>query len=83
MWAGENIRYVVPQSISGEEGATLYMRVREPREKVRLRVGEVVSKGIRAVKPSEMVKIELTGKELGKVGEDVKELVIDCESRRS
>ena len=83
MRAGENIRYVVPQSISGEEGATLYMRVREPREKVRLRVGEVVSKSLRAVKPSEMVKIELTAKEVGRVGEDVEELVIDCESRRN
>jgi NADPH-dependent 2,4-dienoyl-CoA reductase/sulfur reductase-like enzyme len=81
--AGENIRYVVPHDITGEKEVNLYMRVKEPQEMVRLKVGDILSRGLRAVKPSEMVKVELSSKELAKIGENVSELVVNCESRRS
>ena len=79
--AGENIRYIVPHTITGQKETTLYMRVREPQDKVRLKVGDVLSKGIRVVKPSEMIKVQLSSRELAKIDGGVKELVINCESR--
>lgn len=79
--AGRNIRYVVPQTITGQKDTTLYMRVTEPEETVRIRVGDILTKGVRAVKPSEMLKIELSAEKLKKLGEGTQELVVDCEKR--
>jgi thioredoxin reductase len=79
--AGSNIRYIVPQTISGVSDVTLYMRVREMEENVRLRVGDVVSKGLRVVKPSEMLKIEVSQQQLEKV-RGTGEIVVNCEKRR-
>lgn len=79
--AGENIRYVVPQVISGQRETTLYMRVSEPREQVRIKVGDILTRGMRAVKPSEMLKIELSGDTLKKLSGETRELIVDCEKR--
>ncbi len=79
--AGRNIRYVVPQTISGQREATLYMRVSEPEEMVRIKVGDIMTKGVRVVKPSEMLKIELSAEILKKLKEGTKEIVVDCEKR--
>ncbi|MBW1800115.1 MAG: FAD-dependent oxidoreductase [Deltaproteobacteria bacterium] len=83
MAAGENIRYVVPNTISTGDAVDLYMRVNEPNEKVSIRVGDVVEKKVRVVKPSEMVKVELSPEDLSKIGgcgDD--RLTVHCESRR-
>lgn len=79
--AGRNIRYVVPQTISGRRDTTLYIRVNEPEETVRIKVGDIMTKGVRAVKPSEMLKIELSAEKLGKLQEGTKEITVDCEKR--
>ncbi|MDI6616070.1 MAG: FAD-dependent oxidoreductase [Syntrophaceae bacterium] len=79
--AGRNIRYVVPQTISGRRDTTLYMRVNEPEETVRIKVGDIMTKGVRAVKPSEMLKIEFSAEKLGKLREGTKEITVDCEKR--
>jgi len=79
--AGSNIRYVVPQTISGRGDTTLYMRVNEPEETVRIKVGDIMTKGVRAVKPSEMLKIELSAEKLQKLQEGTHEITIDCEKR--
>jgi NADPH-dependent 2,4-dienoyl-CoA reductase/sulfur reductase-like enzyme len=78
MRAGTNIRYVVPHSISGEDEVVLYMRVKEPAEKVSLRIGDIARKSLRAVRPSEMLKFNLTRKELTKLRAETDELVISC-----
>jgi len=78
---GRNIKYIVPHTISGRREVTLYMRVNEPEEDVRLKVGTVVTKALRAVKPSEMLKLELSSAQLGKLQEGTTEIVIDCENR--
>ena len=78
---GENIRYVVPQTISGNTEVTLYGRVKEPQRKVQLNVGDIWNKKFRAVKPSEMIKIELSEKELKNIDTNTNELVVDCKSR--
>lgn len=79
--AGRNIRYIVPHSISGEEEVTLYMRVSEPEENVRLKIGNVLTKSLRVVKPSEMLKIDLSSKKLEAIREGPDELLLSCERR--
>jgi NADPH-dependent 2,4-dienoyl-CoA reductase/sulfur reductase-like enzyme len=79
--SGRNIRYVVPHTISGESGLTLYMRVSELEEAVHLRIGGIASKALRVVKPSEMLKVELSTAQLKKLKRGTKEMVIDCEKR--
>ena len=79
--AGENIRYIVPHTIGTEREVTLSMRVREPGEKVRLRIGDILTKSLRVVKPSEMLKVNLTLEQLGKIEERTNEVEVSCEKR--
>ncbi|HEY78328.1 MAG TPA: FAD-dependent oxidoreductase [Dehalococcoidia bacterium] len=78
---GENIRYIVPHTIGADKEVTLSMRVREPGEKVKIRIGDVFTKSLRVVKPSEMLKVNLTLEQLGKIGEETGEIEIICEKR--
>ena len=80
--AGENIRYIVPQTVIAGEEVNLSMRVREPAEKVRIKVGDILTKGLRAVKPSEMVKVAISSKEWENPSGEICELVVSCENRR-
>lgn len=80
--AGKNIRYIVPQNISVGQEITVSMRVREPLEKVRLKVGDIFTKSLRAVKPNEMLKVTISSKEWGKVKGKVNEFIVNCESER-
>lgn len=82
MKAGENVRYVVPQIISGKVPATLYLRVREPARNVKVRIGKGLSVPKRIVKPSELVVIELTAEKLGKL-EKKDELVVGVKKEAS
>jgi succinate dehydrogenase/fumarate reductase flavoprotein subunit len=79
---GNNIRYVVPHTISAERDVTLYMRVKEPTERVSVKVGDVLTKSLRFVKPSEMIRIEVSAEQLEKIGGKNEELEIKCERRR-
>jgi NADPH-dependent 2,4-dienoyl-CoA reductase/sulfur reductase-like enzyme len=76
-----NIRYVVPESITGEREVTLYLRVKEPEEKVELRIGDIYRKFFRAVLPSEMLKVRLSNKEFKKLKKGTEELVVNCERK--
>jgi thioredoxin reductase len=76
---GRNIRSVVPQTISGQEDVTFYIRVKEMEEKVRLRLGDIYHRAFRVVKPSEMIKVSLLQNELGKLKEGITELHVECE----
>jgi len=78
---GRNIRYVVPHTISGQKDVTLYMRVNHPEETVRIKVGDVMTKALRVVKPSEMLKIDLSTEELKRLGKETKQIIVDCEKR--
>jgi NADPH-dependent 2,4-dienoyl-CoA reductase/sulfur reductase-like enzyme len=79
--AGENIRYIVPQSMSGRENVTIYMRVKEPRKKVEIKIGKIFKKAERVVAPSQMIDVRLTGKELDLLEYPPTELIISCESK--
>jgi thioredoxin reductase len=80
--AGENIRYIVPQTVARGQDVTLSMRVKEPAEQIRLKVGDILTQGFRAVKPSEMIKVSLSSREWEKMGPGVNQLLVTCESRR-
>lgn len=79
---GKNVKYVVPQLISGKDDVTLYMRVAQPGLGAVIKVGEVMRKRYRSVRPSEMINIDLEGQTLKEVGVGG-ELVVDCETRGS
>ncbi|MFC1863222.1 NAD(P)/FAD-dependent oxidoreductase [Thermodesulfobacteriota bacterium] len=79
--AGENIRYTLPHKISREGGVTIYARVMEPQIKVRLELGDIYSKNKKIVKPSEMIKIELSEDDIKNIDEKNNKLVLDCKSR--
>lgn len=79
---GSNVRYVVPQYISGKDDVTLYLRVERPGRGAVVRVGGIKQKRYRYVRPSEMISIDLEGKALEKAG--VKgELAVDCDFKGS
>lgn len=60
---GNNVRYVVPQVISGEEPFVLQMRVKKPIRNAEVRIGKLsISK--RVVKPSEVSTINIEGEAL-------------------
>jgi hypothetical protein len=79
--AGKNIRYIIPHTIGTEKEVTLSMRVREPGEKMRLRIGDILTKSLRVVKPSEMLKVNLTIEQLSKIEERTDEIEVYCEKR--
>jgi len=76
---GRNVRYVVPQRIRGEGPVTLFLRVREMEEGVRVRVGDLWQKRFRVVKPSEQIKVELSPKDLRRLPDGVAEIRVKCE----
>ena len=67
---GENVRYVLPSIISGKKDVSIYMRVKQPKNKVKLEVlGKnsklsILKRAFLFVKPSEMIKVKLLAKKL-------------------
>lgn len=61
-----NVRYVVPQIISGEKSTTLYLRVKKPEHRVVIKVGENLSFFRPIVKPPEIITLKLPGGKLKK-----------------
>ena len=80
--AAENVRYAVPQVVSIGDDVTLSVRVKEPAENVRLKVGNIINRSLRVVKPSQMVPVIVTAEDWRKMNGDVYEMLISCESRR-
>jgi NADPH-dependent 2,4-dienoyl-CoA reductase/sulfur reductase-like enzyme len=80
--AGRNIRYVVPQVVNIGDDFTLSLRVKEPAENVRLKVGDIFNQNARFVTPSQMVQLTVAVEDWNKMKCDADNLVIDCESRR-
>lgn len=80
--AGRNVKYVVPQFISGKDDVTLCMRVERPGLGAVIKAGDAKRRRFRSVRPSEMIDIDLQGKALADAGV-TGELVVDCDSRGS
>ncbi|MGB9895998.1 MAG: pyridine nucleotide-disulfide oxidoreductase, partial [Thermoproteota archaeon] len=63
-----NIRFFVPQLISGEKDVTMYGRVISPKEEVKLKISEINKEiSFLRVRPSEMIRLRLSKDELGGV----------------
>ena len=75
--SGRNLRYVVPQIISGEKPLTLYARAWKPAFNVRIMVGGNIAIPKRVVKPPELVTINLTAERLRRLEKDKGEIVVD------
>ena len=74
---GNNIRYVVPQYISGTEATTLYMRVTKPAEEAVIDIGNgLVIRKVIGARPSEMIKIDISADKIRSVKSD--ELKVEC-----
>jgi NADPH-dependent 2,4-dienoyl-CoA reductase/sulfur reductase-like enzyme len=56
---GENVAYCVPHTISTDRAHILYLRVKRPLEKSRLRLGEIYEKNLRYVFPAEMITLQV------------------------
>jgi NADPH-dependent 2,4-dienoyl-CoA reductase/sulfur reductase-like enzyme len=80
---GRNIRYVVPHAVSTQNDVTLYARVKDIELDVQLKVGSIFKQKLRVVKPGEMLKLNLSQNQLSQLKEDVVELIVECEGRRS
>jgi NADPH-dependent 2,4-dienoyl-CoA reductase/sulfur reductase-like enzyme len=66
--AGKGIRFVVPQRFSGNKDVEFYMRVKEPKENVRINLPELERNIFKTVvRPPEMVKVKLKAEDLEKV----------------
>lgn len=77
--AGENIRYIVPQSINGEKEVTIHLRTKEPDENCTIQVGDILAKPFRVVKPSEMIALKLSSGGLNKMQQGATELLVSCQ----
>lgn len=56
---GENVAYCVPHTISTDREHTVYMRVRQPLEKCRVRLGDEYEKKLPYVFPAEMLTVKV------------------------
>ncbi len=61
---GRGIKFVMPQMVSGEEDVELIMRVSEPMDTAKIRVGDE-RKTLRFVNPSTMISFKLKSGKLG------------------
>ena len=66
--SGKGIRFVVPQHFLGNKDVEFYMRVKEPRENIRIHLPELGRNFFKpVVRPPEMVKVKLKAEDLKKV----------------
>jgi len=64
--AGDNVKSVAPQIISGDEPVELHLRVKKPMRNIKVKIGNLIIPK-RVVRPPEMVVIDLTEKALEKL----------------
>ncbi len=77
--AGGNVRYVIPQTITGQREVAIRLRVKEPEKDVILKVGELMTKRLKVVKPSEMLQLALSEKHLKGIKKGTAQLVVSCQ----
>jgi len=83
LFAGENVRYVVPQVVNLGEGFTLSLRVKEPAENTKLMVGDIYSKNLRVIKPSQMIRVDIPDKNWIKISKPIDKMLVTIVGRSS
>jgi len=79
---GKNVRYVVPQIISGARPVEIYARMREPAYDAKITIGEHISIRRRVVKPAETTIIDLNEDRLKKL-EGSSQVIVDMTSQEA
>jgi NADPH-dependent 2,4-dienoyl-CoA reductase/sulfur reductase-like enzyme len=77
--AGGNVSYVIPQTITGQREVAIRLRVKEPEKDVMLKVGKLMTKRLKVVKPSEMLHLALSERHLKGIKKGTTQLVVSCQ----
>ena len=64
---GENVLHLVPTSLVPGDGVSVYLRATRAMEQATLHIGEVISRKLPVVRPSEMIEINIPGDALEKL----------------
>ena len=78
----DGIGQVVPHFIDGRSDAVLQLRVKEPMDKVKIRLGNNFEKTISYARPGEMIRLKVPAKKLALPDDSVRSLDLWCEPVR-
>ncbi|MBW1674155.1 MAG: hypothetical protein JRJ45_11035 [Deltaproteobacteria bacterium] len=76
-----SIGQIVPQTISGERDTTLYIRMKKPMKKLKLRIGDFFEKKYPYARPSEMIYVKIPKKAFSGMRPGKKSLKVLCEEQ--
>jgi thioredoxin reductase len=76
-----SIGQIVPQAISGDQATTLYVRVKKPMRKMKLRIGDFFEKKYPFARPSEMIYVRIPKKAFRGMSPRKRSLTVRCEER--
>jgi hypothetical protein len=65
--------------ITGQREVAIRLRVKEPEKDVILKVGELMTKRLKVVNPSEMLHLILSEKHLKRIKKGTAQLVVSCQ----
>lgn len=76
-----SIGQIVPQAISGERDTTLYIRMKKPMKKLKLRIDDFFEKKYPYARPSEMIYVKIPKKAFSGMRPGEKTLKVLCEEQ--
>ena len=76
-----SIGQIVPQAISGDRDTTLYIRMKKPMKKLKLRIGDFFEKKYPYARPSEMIYVKIPKKAFSGMRPGIKTLRVLCEEQ--
>jgi hypothetical protein len=78
----DTIGQIVPQAVSGDREATLYIRVKTPMKRMKIGIGDVYEKQYPYARPSEMIYVKIPKKVFTEMGSRVSKLSVYSEERQ-
>jgi NADPH-dependent 2,4-dienoyl-CoA reductase/sulfur reductase-like enzyme len=75
----EKIGQVLPQALSREKDATLFIRVKRPMGRMKIRLAGILEKEYPYARPSEMIRLKVPKKLLLSAPQRIKTLMVECE----
>ncbi|MCK4791785.1 MAG: FAD-dependent oxidoreductase [Desulfobacteraceae bacterium] len=76
-----SIGQIVPQAISGDRDTTLYIRMKKPMKKLKLRISDFFEKKYPYARPSEMIYVKIPKKAFSGMRPGKKSLKVLCEEQ--
>jgi len=77
----DTIGQIVPQTLSGDREATLYIRVKSPMDRMKLGIGDIYEKKYPYARPSEMIYMKIPKKAFSGMRPGKKSLKVLCEEQ--